>query len=293
MHEDEACGENNMNKPEFEAQIKSVKNIEYSFGYSEIRIADSRMVTLSTSIPKATSSNYTQANAELINTFFQDNKGLFKGWDQQCKAYLKTPESKARQIKEDAKQLAIKAGLHHDEHGGYGRGDYHTLSVVDIVSEKKELQKLNASGKLLALVKDGRKRVYSKKYMSSFGGGYREDFYLVGTNENGLPFVHGVSRNCATVSQAVNWIWGEHELFARHGDIALTDAKLTKPGERVTDAIIHDNHHFTGEIYKNGAMYVRNGMLHHVKDQHPDVIIGNEWKKVIIAKRAAVGGSHD
>lgn len=282
-----------MNKPEFEAQIKKVKNIEYSFGYSEIRIADSRIGTLSTSIQKATSSNYTQANADLINAFFKNNKGLFKGWDQQYKTYLKTPEAKARQIREDAKQLAIKAGLHHDEHGGYGRGDYHTLSVVDVVSAKTEMRKLHASGNLLALVKDGRKRVYSKKYMASFGGGYKEDFYLVGTNENVLPFVHGVSRNCATVAQAVSWIWGDHEIFARHGDIALVDAKLTKSSTQVADVSIHDNHHFTGEMYKNGSVHVRNGTLHHTKNQHPDVVVGAEWKKVIIAKRAAVGGSHD
>lgn len=282
-----------MKKTEFEAQIKSVKNVEYSFGYSEIHIADSRMRTLSTSIQQSTSSNYTQANADKLNDFFSENKGLFKGWNQQYKAYLKTPEAKARQLREDAKQLAINAGLHHDEHGGYSRGDYHTLSVIDVVSTRKGMRKHHASGKLLALVNDERKRVYSKKYMSSFGGGYRDDTYLVGTNENGLPFVHGVSRNCSTVAQAVAWIWGGHEIFARHGDVALVDAELTKPGEQVMHVSIRDNHHFTGEMYKNGGVYVRNGTLHHVKEQHPDIVVGAEWKKVLIAKRAAVGGSHD
>lgn len=202
-------------------------------------------------------------------------------------------QKKTTNMRGKALALALEAGLHHDEHGGYTRGDHHTLSVTDSIYRKADMRATHASGKLLALVTDTRKRVYSKKYTRRFGPGMREDAFLVGKNENGVSFMHGVSKSCTTVADAVAWIWSGHEIVSRHGDVALTPAKLKLPGCQVTGAIISGAHVFSGEMHKNGATYVRNGTLHHEKNQHPDVIVGAEWMRVLIAKRATAGGSHD
>lgn len=248
-----------------------------------------------TETPAITSSNYTAKNTEAINDFIASHKDTFQGFRKQHKEYLHSPEGKKMLAYADAKALAQRAGLHHDEHGGYGRGDYHTIIVQDVVSQKKQLQTLFSAGNILALIKDSRERVYSKKYMASFGGGHRSDKYLVGTNENGVPFAHGVSKACASVEQAVSWIWGGAAITARHGDVAIATSTLSEKtqGEMVTDVVIHDAHHFTGEMHRNGSVHVRNGTLHHTKNQHPDIVIGAQWQRIVIAKRAAVGGSRD
>ncbi len=241
----------------------------------------------------ATSSNYTAKNVEAINNYVKSHKDVFLGFRKQHKEYLHSPEGKKMLAYANAKALAQKAGLHHDEHGGYGRGDYHTLIVQDVVSGKKELQTLFSAGKILALIEDSRKRVYSNKYMASFGAGHRSDMYLVGTNENGVPFAHGVSKACSSVKQAIAWIWGGAKITARHGDVAIAPSTLSgkTKGEIVNDAIIHDAHHFTGEMHKNGSVHVRNGTLHHIKNQHPDVPIGEQWQRIVIAKRAVATSS--
>jgi hypothetical protein len=293
------------NKADFMAAIKLPKDVHIEF--RNIRINDKewqagivfRMVlhnrAYQTETLAATSSNYTAKNVEAINSFVASHKEIFEGFCKQHKEYLRSQEGKKMLAYADAKALAQKAGLQHDEHGGYGRGDYHTLVVQDVVSNMKQLKKLFSAGKILALVEDSRKRVYSKKYMASFGGGHRSDKYLVGTNENGIPFAHGVSKACASVEQAVTWIWGGATTTARHGDVAIAPSNLSEKtqGEKVSDATIHDSHHFSGEMHKNGSVHVRNGTLHHTKNQHPDVVIGAQWQRIAIAKRAAVGGSRD
>lgn len=293
------------NKADFMAAITLPKDVQIEF--RNIRKNDKeweweagivfRMVlhnrAYQTETPAATSSNYTAKNAEAINTFVASHKDTFAGFRKQHNEYLRSPEGKKMLAYADAKALAQKAGLHHDEHGGYNRGDYHTLIVQDVVSDKKILKPLFSAGNILALVEDSRERVYSKKYMASFGGGHRSDNYLVGTNENGVPFAHGVSKACGSVAQAVAWIWGGATITARHGDVAIAPSTLSEKtqGEMVTDVTIHDAHHFTGEMHKNGSVHVRNGTLHHIKNQHPDVVIGSEWQRIVIAKRAVAPSS--
>jgi hypothetical protein len=187
--------------------------------------------------------------------------------------------------KYQALQLAQKAGLHHDEHGGYSKGDYHTLTIIDIVFKASQLRANFAVGKLLALVRDERKRVYAKSYR--FGPGYRSDVFLLGTNESGTPFLHPVPNYITSVATAISWIWNNETITARHGDVAIAIAKrIIKQGETVTSHQIIDRHVVTGEIYQNGSLYARNAVLTHTAGQHPDITIGNEWHKIIIGRRS-------
>lgn len=188
--------------------------------------------------------------------------------------------------KYEAKILAVEAGLHPDEHGSYrDRGDHFSLSVLDVIWKPIELLKLHAAGDMLALVNQSRTRVYAKSY--KFGPGERSDIYLVGYNESGTRFCHAVAQHLRTVADAVAWIWGDEPITARHGDVAITPArKPIRGGEIVTELQIVDRHVVTGEVYRNGALYARNAVLHHAASQHPDITIGNEWHKIVVARRS-------
>jgi hypothetical protein len=153
------------------------------------------------------------------------------------------------------------------------------------------MKKYFASGEFIALVTINRSRTYSKQYTRNFGTGDRSDKYIIGTNETGSRFAHQVPDSVKTLSDAIKWIWQDQEIIARHGDIAITASKTikNKTGEQAVDSQIIDSHVFTGEMAKNGSIYVRNGVIKHQKNQHPDVVVGSDWCKVIIAKRYRKG----
>lgn len=213
-------------------------------------------------------------------------KNKIAGWAKTQADYRRSKSYLIARKKYEARELAMRAGLEHDEHGGYRRGDYHTLIVLDVIWQPAKLRTLHASGDILALVIDCRKRIYAKSY--GHGPGERTDVYLVGTNESGTPFCHAVAQHLLTVADAVDWVWwGNEPITARHGDVAITPTrKPIKNGELVNDLQIVDRHVITGEVYRNGALYARNAVLHHTADQHPDITIGNEWHKIIIGRRS-------
>ena len=291
-----------MLKNEFEKRIKNQAAwIHYATSNnkngSTFVICHRENYTIKTEIPRPTKEIYTEKNLNALNSFLKREKNLFREWKsvhlKNEKERKKTPEYKKAMSLKKIRDIAISAGLVHDEHGGYGRGDHHSLKVIDAVTKKRELKKFFASGEFLAIVADGRTRIYSNAYMCNHGPSCREDLYLVGKNENGVPFVHGVSKNCFTVKKAVDWIWNNTKITNRQGDIALCPCNLKKEGKFVEDTLILDNHHFSGEIVKNRSTYIRNGTLLHTKKQHPSIEVGSDWKRVVFAKRALIGGSHD
>jgi hypothetical protein len=247
-------------------------------------------------IPAPTRTLPTKANAEaVIAAVTPERITEVINADNEYKAspeYAERIANERRQARKDsrilrARDLAIKAGLEHDEHGGYERGDYHTLHIIDIADRKSQLDRYFATGTLLILVKDVRNRVYSKSYMMNHGPSYREDTYLVGTNDNGIPFAHHVKDDIVTIAEAVDWIWQSNKILARQGDVAVAECKqFVSSGELVEDYVITDSHKFTGELKRNGSIYIRNGILYHEKDQHPVIFVGEEWVKVVIGRRS-------
>jgi hypothetical protein len=215
-------------------------------------------------------------------------------------AYMESPEGRqeseklaVRKIREGREKVAIalaeSTGRLFDEHGGmYSRGDHHKINVIDIVDDPLRLRKLHASGKILALVEQERVRVYAKS--SKWGPSSRADKFLVGTNENGIPFAHAVANTVTDVEDALRWIWDVKDLESvvdRHGDVAVITIgkQFVSPGQFGEVSVI-DSHVFSGEFKKNGALFVRNGVLRHLKEQHPDVKIGNEWVRLKAANRS-------
>jgi hypothetical protein len=227
---------------------------------------------------------YTKENMEMV---IRELPTRIKEEKQAHKEYLKTKEGKAHILNKKVQEFAQSTAVDQDHHGIYQSGDDVYISVIEAVNTKKDLKKYHASGELLALVKVSRERTYSKQYTRQFGKGRRSDKYLIGQNETGTRFAHPVSDSCETLEQAINWIWDNNKIIARHGDIAITESKTVKnlTGQIVNEYQIMDSHVFTGELHKNGSTYVRNGTLIHKKGQHPDVHIGNDWMKIIRAKR--------
>lgn len=205
-------------------------------------------------------------------------------------------EKKRRQAAENraaarnarALKLAGEAGLNCDEHGGYRHGsDSYSISVLDIADAKTpaKLREYHATGDMLLLVEEGRTRTYAKS--SQWKASTRYDRYLVGRNENGIPFAHAVKTDIRTIAEALSWIWNGEKIIARQGDVATAESKqFTSPGQIVENYQIIDSHHIDGEIRKNGSLYARNAMLYHLKEQHPAIIVGSEWVKIVIGRRS-------
>jgi hypothetical protein len=191
--------------------------------------------------------------------------------------------------KADFFELAVKAGLHHDEHGGYGRGDNFDLQVIEYVWRKPDLRKYHASGRFIGFVKQERTRVYAKS--SDWRPSSRIDKFVVGENENGVPFVHQVPSKVESLDEAMRWIWQGSDMEARQGDVAVTAGRLKHVEGEDADIAIHDSHRFIGEVHINGAVHVRNGFLYHTREQHPTLYVGSEWKRIVIGRRSAKGMS--
>ncbi len=247
----------------------------YNFQYTEIVV------------PSRTASPYSKANADFINGKLAPYRRF---WKAELTAFKRTAAWRNNLADTRFFDLCLRAGLDHDEHGSGMRGDYHQLKIIERC-HKSDLGRYHASGDNLGLVEQSRKRTYAKS--SNWGPSWRKDRFLVGENENGTPFVHQVPNNITSIDWAINWIWRGAEIIARHGDVGLAKAAAVKhvAGENVENFPLHDNHLFTGEIYKNGALYIKNGALFHGKEQHPDVTVGPEWVRVVIGRRSSVGMS--
>lgn len=235
--------------------------------------------------------------AENLEIIMKEYPSKLKELKQKYKEWLKTPEGKKRVLEERVKEFAQSTAVDQDEHGIYQSGDSVSIYVNDVVSSKKEMKNYFASGDFLALVTVNRSRTYSKAYTSRYGTGDRSDKYLIGANETGSRFAHQVPDKCNSLSEAIDWIWNGEKIIARHGDIAIIQSKTIKNkiGVQVENEQIIDSHVFSGEFSKNGSMYVRNGVIKHLKNQHPDVVVGSDWCKIIIAKRfmKGMGGTKD
>lgn len=189
-----------------------------------------------------------------------------------------------------AQEMARASGLLLDEHGSptYGKGDYYSIQVLDTEWRPAHLRRLHSCGRLLAVVAHTRKRVYARKWYPSV----RSDHYLVGENESGTIFHHAVPSHVRTIQAAISWIWHGAKIDGRQGDVAITPARHTIPsGTLVSDHVIMDRHVVTGEIHRNGTLYVRRAVLHHTAGQHPDVIVGDQWHQVLIARRSTAANS--
>lgn len=209
---------------------------------------------------------------------------------------LEKQETKAREEREAERKLKTEfdskiyrlvhdAGISPDEHGSWKRGsDSHDIVILDAITDPIEMRKYLAHGEALALVADDRKRTYAKS--SKWFPSNRRDLYLVGRNESGTAFAHSVI-NVSTIFGAYKWIWNNEDIIDRNGDvgIALAKKQFKKAGES-KDIVVVDSHHVKGEIIQNGAIYARNAILYHGKEQHPDVKIGDEWHKIVVAKRS-------
>jgi uncharacterized protein YdaU (DUF1376 family) len=197
-------------------------------------------------------------------------------------------ENRAAARKARAMKLASEAGLNCDEHGGYRHGsDSYGISVLDIADAQTpaKLREYHATGDMLLLVEESRTRTYAGS--SKWKASTRYDRYLVGRNENGVPFAHAVKSDIRTIAEALNWIWNGEKIIARQGDVATAESKqFSSPGQIVVDYQIIDSHRIDGEIRKNGALYARNARLYHEKGQHPDITIGDTWAKIVIGRRS-------
>ena len=186
-----------------------------------------------------------------------------------------------------AKAMAKETGALQE---GDGRGgDHFRLNVHDIEYDPLKLRTLH-SRTTLALIGQERTRTYAKR--SQWRPSTREDLFLVGRNENGVAFAHAVSsRNAiSTVRAALQWVWDVDDIedvVDRHGDVGVIRTSAV-PKKTTTGTIkVLDSHAFTGEHCVRGRIvYARRGVLTHTKGQHPDVKIGDEWMKLVPARRS-------
>lgn len=237
-------------------------------------------------IEHETSTKYTKTNLEKIKEKIEENKDLIDDWHEAWKHYTKTKKYRRRKKKDDFKKLALETDLEERPGNGYDRGDYYYLRVLDFVYKKKDLEKYHASGDMLGVVNQTRQRVYAKS--SKWSPSERKFRYLVGRNENGNAFAHPIPNHIKTLKKAIDWIWDGNKIVDRQGDIAITPAPHLKnpPSAVEDDRRIIDSHRVEGEIYENGAMYVRNGKIYHSKGQHPEIEVGDDWMRILIARES-------
>lgn len=289
---------------ELQKKFPEIENIsmytEYSTGIQKlyVKLKEERLNNSGHIYFNPTENNKVYST-EMLNQVKKEFKAAYKENVKKYKKWLKTPEGKQKVLENKIKKLAREAAFRADEHGAYRSGDDVYINVLDSVNTARDKKKYFVSGEFLALIKLTRVRTYSKQYTRQFGTGKRYDYYLIGENETGTIFAHQVYDNIENIKDALDWVWEENKFTARHGDIAITPAEPyhRKNILQVENEPIVDAHVFTGEMIKNGSIYVKNGILKHLKNQHPDVIVPDQWHKVIIAKRhhkiSSRGGTTD
>lgn len=218
--------------------------------------------------------------------------GMIKEEKKKHNEFLKTPAGKKSLIDEKVIRFANDTAIKQDEHGIYRSGDKTNIIVIEAINRKKDLKKYHASGDLLALVRIDRTRTYSRTYMRNHGPATRSDKYLIGVNETGTRFAHQVHDNCESIEEAINWIWQNFNITARHGDVGITPIEIDfkDSGYPVENMQIIDSHMYSGLFLKKGKIiYVRSGKITHEKNQHPDIEVPCSWHRIIIARRAQKG----
>ena len=174
------------------------------------------------------------------------------------------------------KGIARMASMFFDEHGS-GRGDYRHTSALDYVPPEiaKNAPFHDHGHAGMALVSITRTRIYSKKYMRSFGPGRTTEHYLCGRNEAGTWYSHRVPQTIPTVREAVAWIWSgmEDRIISRQGDIALIAGN---GGPRIPAAGLPGGHQLNG--------------ISITHDTHPAIPAPQTHQRIIIGRRAAQRG---
>lgn len=238
-------------------------------------------------IEPVTSTLYTQTNLEHINDHIKNAAPYIAKWKKSQAKYRKSAEY--RVLKRKAEILALAAEA--DIRSGTIGSDTHSVDVIDIIHQPKQLEKYHASGKYLAIVTDERTRKYANS--CTWGPSTRTDVFLIGENENGNAFAHQLPNKIGTVKAAYAWIWGEAKVEQRQGDIGLSPSSLKHvEGEYVDiDVVGHSRHRFIGEVYVNGSMHVRNGFLYHTGEQHPTIYVDSTWRRIVVGRRSQIGMS--
>lgn len=189
------------------------------------------------------------------------------------------------------KELALEAGLMEGEDRF---GDVFKISMFEAIHNPNYLRRFKACGKVLGVVCQSRTRTYANS--SQFRQSERNDYFLVGVNENGNAFAHQVPHGKADVAAAYRWIWSGKDIEMRQGDIGLYPSNLkTIEGENGDHPIGggHSSHRFVGEIHHSrNQIFVRNGFLIHTKGQHPTIYLDSScWYRLIEARRSQIGMS--
>jgi hypothetical protein len=151
--------------------------------------------------------------------------------------YVSEDFQKERRKKWNTKKglgISKKVDLYFDEHGS-GSGDYQNTYVEDYVSPWEGSDKapyFDMGGEGLAVISVSRTRVYAG---STWRPSTNHTTYLIGKNEAGTYFAHPVHKDCNTVLEAVNWIWGYKKIIARQGDIAVAPTEKKKRKIKLPD----------------------------------------------------------
>jgi hypothetical protein len=198
--------------------------------------------------------------------------------------YKTSEDRHVRWCNKQGKILASKvSALNVDEHGigiGFGDVNLYVRSFISPWHGSRSAPYFDMGGEGLALVSVTRTTVYSKAYMRRYGhGSTATTVYLVGKNEGGMYFAHAVHRDCHTIKEALNWIWGgyAHCVIARQGDIALIKASGPKMPSNLP----------------SGHVVIGDAIVHR---QHPAVRMPQKGERIIVGRRASTSvgrNSHD
>lgn len=194
--------------------------------------------------------------------------------DPRTQTALEYLESERVRVRVGRRRAAVElaarlTSLPKDEHVGYDRGDYHSVSGLDFATPSEARRFLATPGTCLALVNVTRTRRYAKSY--GHGPSTASQAYLVGQNEAGTGFAHAVPKTCSSIDDAVRWIWGcaPEALVARQGDVALVWGRGPKmpylPSRHEVDADARIIRHPT----------------------HPDLPLPGPGQRVIVGRRAS------
>ncbi len=116
-------------------------------------------------------------------------------------------------------ELAAEQGIRsEDARRSSGRGDRVHVRVADVVAYPASALPpyFDRGGAGLALINRTRTRYYRDWKPSS-----RTEVYLVGRDDDGRAFAHGVAGTCFSVRDAVTWIWNGATVLARQGDVGI------------------------------------------------------------------------
>ncbi|MBS3949740.1 MAG: hypothetical protein KGZ53_03635 [Peptococcaceae bacterium] len=178
---------------------------------------------------------------------------------------------RAAWIKRSAEDLATKAGSYHNDClYTWDRGTYLATRGLDYVpaylSAAAPYHDLGGAG--MGLIAITRRTCYSKS--SGWGPSDVATRYLVGRNESGSYWTHPVPVSCATVIDALEWLWDGrgHDIIERQGDISLVRGR----GPRMPREL-PDGHTIDGS-------YI-------VHRSHAPLRLPQSGERIIIARRAA------